>query len=129
MFVEAQGLRELNRAIDKLPFVVSEALKRSARESAERIARNAASILRSKTHGTGRTADAIRVLDESARKQYIVNSPGHPDRPAMLPMWLEYGTRFMSAKPYMRPAGDAESERYRTNMTAAAERAAKMVLG
>ncbi len=127
MSVEVKGLAELNRAIDRLPFVVSEALKRSARESAERIARNAASILRSKTHGTGATAEAIRVLDESSRKQYVVNSPGHPDRPAMLPMWLEYGTRFMAARPYMRPAGDMESERYRVSMTAAAERAAKVL--
>ncbi len=54
----------------------------------------------------------------------MVNSPGHPDRPANLPVWLEFGTRYMTAKPHMRPAADAESERYKFNMVKAAEDAA-----
>ncbi len=108
---------------------MTEALKTTARASAGRIATNAKAILRSKTHGTGRTANAIRVLDESRDKQYVVNSPGDPDRPANLPIWLEYGTRFMTAKPHMRPAADAESARYTAAMTATAEQTATKVLG
>lgn len=127
--MQVSGLRELEQAIERFPAAVTEALKTTARASAGRIATNAKAILRSKTHGTGRTANAIRVLDESRDKQYVVNSPGDPDRPANLPIWLEYGTRFMTAKPHMRPAADAESARYTAAMTATAEQTATKVLG
>jgi hypothetical protein len=123
------GLRELQAAIQKLPDAVTAALKAEARASADRIAAHAASLLRAQTHGTGRTADAIRVLEEGADKQFVVNSPGTADRPANLPIWLEYGTRFMTAKPHMRPAADAESAAYKQHMAAAAERASQKVLG
>ena len=122
MATSITGLRELNQAIDRLDETVTAELKKTARASADRIAHHAADLLRSRTHGTGRTAAAIRVLDESSDKQFVVNSPGDPERPANLPIWLEYGTRFMTAKPHMRPAADAESERYKVDMAAAAER-------
>jgi hypothetical protein len=123
------GLRELQAAIQKLPDAVTAALKAEARASAGRIAAHAASLLRAQTHRTGRTAAAIRVLEEGADKQFVVNSPGTADKPANLPIWLEYGTRFMTAKPHMRPAADAESATYKQHMAAAAERAAQKVLG
>ena len=119
----ATGLRELTAGIGRLEATVIERLKLTARASADRIAAEAANILRSKTHGTGRTAASIRVLDESGDKQFVVNCPGNPDQPANLPLWLERGTRHMSARPFMRPAADAESDRYRRNMLAAAEAA------
>ena len=121
-------LRALDQAIARLPAAVTEALKGEARASADRIAAHAQALLRSQTHGTGATAGAIRVLDESDRRQYVVNAPGTADKPANLSMWLEYGTRFMAARPFMRPAGAAETDRYRANMTAAAERTAARLL-
>ena len=122
-------LAELQAGIQQLPEAVTAALKGEARSSADRIAAHARALLQSQTHGTGATAGAIRVLDETERKQFTVNSPGTADKPANLPMWLEYGTVFMAAKPHMRPAGEAESDRYRRNMAAAAEGAAQKVLG
>jgi len=127
--VTVTGLRELEQAIERFSAEVEDAFKATARASADRIATNAASMLRSKTHGTGTTARAIRVLDESKDHQYVVNSPGDPERPAGLPGWLEFGTRFMTAKPHMRPAGDVENERYKANMTATAERVGVKVFG
>ena len=124
----ASGLRELNAGIDRLEPAVTARLKATARASADTIARTAAGILLSKTHGTGRTARSIRVIDESAEKQYVVNCPGHPDAPKNLPTWLEFGTRFMSARAFMRPAADAESERYKQNMAQAAQATAEEVL-
>ena len=124
----ASGLKELNAGIDRLDETVTARLKATARRSADTIARNAAAILLSKTHGNGGTARSIRVLDESAEKQYVVNCPGDPEKPANLPGWLERGTRHMSARPFMRPAADAESDRYKQNMVAAAEAAAVEVL-
>jgi hypothetical protein len=122
-------VKELQTAIQQLPEGVTAALKVEARASADRIAAHAQALLRSQTHGTGATAAAIRVIDESDRKQFTVNSPGTADKPANLPIWLEYGTVYMSAKAHMRPAAEAESERYKRNMAEAAERAAQKALG
>ncbi len=127
--VLANGPRELRAAVDRLPETVTAALKQTAKGSADRIARRAADILRSKTHGTGKTADSIRVLDESERQQFVVNCPGDPSSPANLPLWLERGTRYMTAKAFMRPAADEETDRYIRNMTAAAEDAVTKALG
>ncbi len=122
-------LKELHDAVERLPDTVQAALKAQAKETAEAVARRAAEILRFKTHGTGATAAAIRVLDESDRKQWVVNSPGDPKDPANLPMWLEFGTRHMTSRAYMRPAADEASQDYIRDMTAAAEKAAQEALG
>jgi HK97 gp10 family phage protein len=127
--VQITGLRELEQDIERFSTAVTDAFKATAFASAERIAANAKAMLRSKTHGTGRTANAIRVLDESRDKQYVVNSPGDPEQWSNLPDALEFGTRFMAARPYMRPAGDSESPRYKAAMTATAEQTATKVLG
>ncbi len=123
--VTVTGLKEARAAVERLPEHVIAALKAVAKSTAHRIATNAASILRSKTHGTGATADSIRVLDESQHNQFVVNVPGDSSRPSALPLWLERGTRHMAARPFLRPAGDAENERYKHDMAAAAERAVK----
>lgn len=133
-------LETLRAAVDRFPEAVQAALKAVAKASADRIATHAASILRSKTHGTGATANSIRVLDRTADKEYVVEVPGGPI-PTLslhrmkrsgrihtqavtqnnLPFWLERGTVHMAARPFLRPAADAESERYKRNMAAAAE--------
>lgn len=116
MSIIVTGLSEARAAVDKLPDAVTDALKGVAKRTADRIAANAATILRSKTHGTGKTAASIRVLDESADKQYDVNVPGDPSDPSNLPLWIERGTRFQQARPFLRPAGDAEHDRYKREM-------------
>ncbi len=120
--VTVTGLKEAYAAVDQLDVTVTAALKDVARRTADRIAVNAAALLRSKTHGTGKTAASIRVLDESDEKRFVVNVPGDSESAANLPRWLEYGTRYMVARPFLRPAGDAESERYKSDMAAVAER-------
>jgi hypothetical protein len=125
--VKTTGLDSLQQAITRLPASVTAALKAEARASADRITAHAQALLRAQTHGTGATAGAIGVADDSAHQQFTVHvSP--EDRPANLPMWLEYGTRFLVARPFMRPAAAAENDRYVQNMTVAAERTAKDVL-
>ena len=122
------GLREAMAAVDKLPETVQARVKQVAHATAERIKVGYQQRLRSQTHGTGKTAASARVLDESDEKQFTVNVPGDPDKPANLPMWLERGTRYMTAKPSLRPAGDAENERYKREMAAAYEEAVKDAL-
>jgi len=119
------GLKEAYANVEALDTHVTEALKGVAHGTADRINTGYRERLRSQTHGTGRTANSSRVLDESAEKQFTVNVPGDPEKWPNLPGALEYGTRFMSAKPSLRPAGDAENERYKADMATAAERVVK----
>lgn len=86
--VVVTGLREAMAAVEKLPETVTAALRGVAKSTAERIKVGYQQRLRSQTHGTGRTADSARVLDESAEKQFTVNVPGDKEKPANLPGWL-----------------------------------------
>ncbi len=126
--VTVTGLTEARAAVEALDVTVTAALKDVARRTADRIAVNAASLLRSKTHSTGKLAASIRVLDESDENRFVVNVPGDASQPANLPVWVERGTRYMVARPFLRPAGDAESTRYVSEMTAIAERTVREAL-
>jgi len=123
--VKVTGLREAYAAVEALPTHVTAALKDVAHATADRIKTGYQERLKASTPKAYETADSARVLDESDEKQYVVNVPGHPDEPAGVPGWLEFGTRYATARPALRPAGDAESERYKSAMAAAAENAVK----
>lgn len=124
MSVTVTGLAEAKAAIEKLPDTMTAALKAHAKATAERIVAGYRARLLSRTKAH-KTAASARVLDESDEKQFTVNVPGHPDDPANLPSWLEYGTARMSAKPALRPAGDEQNERYKSEMASIAERTMK----
>ncbi len=113
-------LNELKTAVNALPDRVTSALKEVARETATRIVAGYRERLLAQTKAH-KTAASARVLDESADKRYVANVPGHPDDPEGLPFWLERGTSRMSAKPALRPAGDEQNERYKSEMAKAAE--------
>lgn len=117
--VTANGLREAIAAVQQLPEAVTNRFKAVAEATANRIAENARRNLLSKTRAV-KTAASIVVQDQTAKKQFNVHVPGDPSDDPKLAFWLETGTRNMPAKPYLRPAGDAESQRYRQDMTAAA---------
>lgn len=125
--VTVTGLKEAKAAVDKLPTVVTAALKQVAQRAANRIVSSYRVHLLSQTKAH-KTAASARVLDESKERQFVANVPGDPSDPANLAMWLEYGTSRMSAKPALRPAGDAENDRYKADMASAAETAAKDAL-
>lgn len=124
MGVLITGLRELEHAIERLPETMTAALKAHAKVTADRILEGYRQRLLAQTHAH-KTAASARVLDESDEKQFTVNVPGHPDDPANLSLWLEYGTIHMVAKPSLRPAGDEQNERYKAEMAAIAERTMK----
>lgn len=126
--VTTTGLDELRRAVEDLPRTVTLALRGVAWQSSRRIKQRAAEILNSKTHGTGKTAASIEIIEELEHKQFVVWPRGNPDRPTALPLWLERGTRFMTAKPFMRPAADEEDAAYKRNMERAAIEVADRVL-
>lgn len=128
MSVTETGLAEAKKAVDALPATLTAVLRGIAFQTASAIAMGYRSNLLSQTKAR-KTAASARVLDESKDKQYVVNVPGHPDDPAQLSGWLEYGTQRMVAKPSLRPAGDAEDQRYKDRMGAAAERTVREAVG
>jgi HK97 gp10 family phage protein len=139
-------MREARAAVERLPSVVTAALRDAARRTAVRIrdgARQRVPVL------TGWTRDHIELTEVPDEKLFIVSAGS--DRPRvgislhtsrktgrkhtqrvtlnMLPAWLEYGTATMSARPFMRPAVEAERSAYVTDMARASEDAARRTLG
>lgn len=118
----ATGLTELRAVVNALPQTVTAALRHVAATTAYRIRERAQGLLRAQLKTSARAlVDGIIVLDESAERRYVVDSTRPASQPTNLPLWVERGTRYMAARPYMRPAGDAEDARYRRDALAAAE--------
>ena len=133
MGVTATGMKELAQAIDRLPDTVTAALRRVALNSARRIQASAhagAPVntgIRSKhTEGQPHLRDSIIVEEVPGQKLFRVwpNTPWLPN----LGLWIERGTVHLRARPFMRPAGDAEHASYQSNMVTAADRAATEAL-
>lgn len=99
---------------------VSDTLRRRAREEqlacAERIKQRAQAIVPVRT---GALRASIEVATPSATPlgpagmRIVTVSAGMPYAP-----YVEFGTRYMAARPYLRPAAEAERDRY-TNTVAA----------
>lgn len=123
------GVAELKRSIDRFSDDQTAALKAVARATAERILARERQLLSSQTHGAGNTADALFIEEDAANKQLIVRFGLIKKRPANIPVWLEYGTVQMTARPFIRPAADAEKERYRRDMEAASAAAGIKTFG
>jgi HK97 gp10 family phage protein len=118
-FVTTTGLSELRAAVDRLPAVVEPALQGVAQRTAERVADRARQHV---PRRTGYTYAQIVVVHDPARHESRVEvgpTASHPatrEHPLMLPAWLEFGTRYQPARPFMRPALDAEDARYRQEL-------------
>lgn len=124
-----QDVASLRQAIVNFPREVTLALRAIAWRTSREVRTRAQANLRAKTHGTGRTADSIEVIEEPDKHQFIVHVAGDPARPANLPLWLERGTRYMPARPYMRPAADAVEPGFVSESVKAVEGVATKRLG
>jgi len=113
------GVAELRREIDTFPAAVTETCKSVARTWAGRVKVDAQARLRAQTKGEGNTAAALQVTEDAPNKQYIVGYGLIRNRPANLPLWLEYGTVRMTARPHMRPAAEAARVGYAREMDTA----------
>jgi plasmid stability protein len=111
--VTTTGLEEYRRAVQTLPDTVKATLQAIAAATATRIQARAKDILTSKLK-TDRQAliDAIVVDHDAANQRYQVISLPPRGQPQNVPIWVEYGTKKMEARPYMRPSADAEQDRY-----------------
>jgi len=119
----ADDLADLRRQIDRFPTDVTKALRAVASVTAGRVQRRARAIVASKVK-RGASVVAITVTDDPSHKQFLVIAEGAHDKPANLALWIERGTRFLIARPFLRPAGDAETPHYADEMMRAAERVA-----
>lgn len=103
----------LFQAIDRLGDEATRVLDLVAKETATAIQRDARDRLRRQTHGTGATADAITVIPSSAPGGgYVVVSGDMGSRAANLPIWLEFGTKHMTPRPYLLAAARLEEGSY-----------------
>lgn len=116
---KSTGLDEMREKVDRLPADVTEKLRAVAERTAGTIKQRARATLLTKRHAP-KTADSIEVMAHVGEKRYEVLVAGDPARPANLPLWLERGTVFMMATPYLRPAQDAENQNYIRDSAAAA---------
>src|SRR5688572_16777736 len=100
MSVTMDGLIEFAQQIDALA-VRRDALQGAARESADQVAGD----IRGTASARGwELANEVQVTHDEARQFYRVVVKPKPPRPANLPIWLEYGTVHMHARPFVRPA-------------------------
>lgn len=130
--VTTTGLDELRRAIDAFPKTVEQVFQDTARVTANAIAQRARQRVPVRT---GRTQRSIRVVEDLAHHAYHVEVGAHAGMPAdrewppNLPIWIEYGTRFIPARPFMRPAIDAEREPYRQRLDRVSAKLLQQVFG
>lgn len=86
---------ELLAALDAIPAAVHAYLKAAAKVTADRIAAEAKERIRRRT---GRTGDAITVEEAHSGDGYVIftgNGRQH------IAHFLEFGTKFMTAKPFL----------------------------
>lgn len=131
------GVAELRAAFQRFPAAVTTALQKVARDTALRVKAGARALV---PVDSGITRDSIDVQPDPARKRYVVavfNAPPHvrkgrKDRTAYLPnlpLWIEFGTIHNPARPFLRPALEAEDGRYQADMQAAADRVFRDTVG
>lgn len=110
----------ITTAFARLGDVAHSALAAVARDTATRLKEDMQSRLRRQTHGTGKTADAIAAF-RTDDGFYRVTSGDMGLRPANLPIWLEFGTKYMTPKPYFYGAIQLEQGAYLRRVEAALE--------
>lgn len=118
------GVKEMRQSLGKFPDESTKAMQRVARNAALRVKNRARALV---AVDTGITRDSIDVQPQPAEKQYkvaVFASPPHVrkgrnTRTAYLPniaIWLEFGTIHKPARPFLRPALDAEAAQYKAEM-------------
>lgn len=122
------GRDALLRGVDALPRAVTAELRTVAKRSAESIRNDARRRLIAQQKSASRKlADAIDVVEED--RQFIARSRPPSGQPANITIWNEHGTSRMGARPYMRPAADAEGPIYVRQAEAIVTRLARTVFG
>ena len=100
-------------ALDQLGAAVERYTKTAAKITADNIAREAKARLQRQLSGTstGATVRGVTVEEARAGVGYVVLpwNPAEPVRMPNLPIWLEFGTVKMTARPYFFASAQLES--------------------
>lgn len=91
--------RSVLQALDRLDDRIGDRLKAVAKDTAERIRTGAIQRLSAQTQGTGQTAAALTIDEINGGYRLYVGPV--PQRSENVPLWLEFGTRHMSARPWL----------------------------
>lgn len=118
MTIEAET-RDLLAALERLGPAVDVRLRAEARYTAGQIRDEAQRRIRRRT---GRTAAQITAEESYDGTGYVVYvKTDEPDVPANLDLWLEHGTRFMTARPFLQPSALLEAGSHRRRVLRACE--------
>lgn len=96
---------------ERLVSALAVSLESVSKDTAERLQSGVRERIRRQTSGTGRTEAAVTV--EKVDGGYLVTSGNMGDRSEMLPVWLEHGTKHMTARPAWRAAAQLEEGTHR----------------
>lgn len=128
--VTVTGLKELENGIRVLPESVTKALRQVAMITATRVMERAKPRTpydpQHRDVKRPHLRDTYKIVPDDANKQFKVEVGGTVL--PMLPVWLEFGTAHMTARPFLRPAADAEEQQYKQAMINAAEAIVTKVL-
>lgn len=118
-FVVRADTSELIAALNRFPDRMHLSLDSAAKITAHRIAEEARRRVR--RGATGETAKGIQIEPTHARDGYVVLSARQQQY--NLPLWLEFGTSKMTARPYFFAAADLESDAHDRRVREAIQRA------
>lgn len=124
-----KGLEEFKAGVDR--FAEDQAVAHRAVDlaAAKRILARERSLLLTQTSGQGNTAAAMEIREYPETHTVVVAFGTIRDRPSRLPIWIEFGTIHQPARPFARPAIDAERARVTKEHEKASIDAAKKSLG
>lgn len=114
-----------------LPAALTTALRDNARATAARVRDRAQQLLIAQQKTASRKlANNIKIEDDVANELVAVvsypavrSSVREKGQGTNLPTWVEHGTVHMEARPYMRPAAEAERDGYTRTTEAAIQQA------
>ena len=107
--VEVKGFRELDATLKRAePVLAFKILRGGVRAGLSFIRKQARANLRSNRR-TGELARRIRTKVRVDRASKSLHGQIAPDRDTFYGMFLEFGTRFIPAQPWLRPAADNTS--------------------
>jgi hypothetical protein len=103
------GVRQLQEQTVRVASRLEAELRAVASRTAKRMQGGMQARVRVRS---GLTREHIVIVEDPANRQVRVEVADVPGRHPMLPVWIEYGTKRMPARPFAGPAADAERATY-----------------
>lgn len=111
--VHIKGAREMEQLLRQLPAAVArQTLVKALRESAEPVLEEARRLatVGTEAKGYGKLKPSLKIVNVPGRLTAHSATVAVTVGKAFWGLFLEFGTRFMSARPFLRPAFEAKKE-------------------